>query len=137
MMPDMLIVIVFVSLTLSFAQPSDELSNNDDIALREIVLELKNVLMHQNERIAALEKKCQSVEEKNSDSFEEIIALRKRIKTQDIAIAKLNRNIRVCEKTVAGLTEMFSYAGKQQFSRKTADSAVSSISRKGKRFRRI
>lgn len=128
----MLIVIVFVSLTVSFAQPNDEfLSNNGDIALREMVLELKNAVMHQNERIKALEQKCQSLEKKNSESSEKIIALMKKIKTQDQSIEKLNQNVRVCEKTVKKVSKMFYTVGKQRPSRNSLDSIGSSIPRTG------
>lgn len=129
----MLIVIVFVSLTVSFAQPNDEfLSNNGDIALREMVLELKNAVMHQNERITALEQKCQSLEKKNSESSEKIIALMKKIKIQDLSIEKLNRNyFRVCEKTVKKVYNMFYTVGKQRPSRKSLNSIGSSIPRTG------
>lgn len=128
----MLIVIVFVSLTVSFAQPNDEfLSNNGDIALREMVLELKNAVMHQNERITALEQKCQSLEKKNSESSEEIIALMKKIKIQDLSIEKLNQNVRVCEKTVKKVSKMLYTVGKQRPSRKSLNSIGSSIPRTG------
>lgn len=128
----MLIVIVFVSLTVSFAQPNDEfLSNNGDIALREMVLELKNAVMHQNERITALEQKCQSLEKKNSESSEKIIALMKKIKIQDLSIEKLNQNFRVCEKTVNKVSKIFYTTGKQRPSRKSQDSIGSSIPRTG------
>lgn len=131
-MGGMLIVFVFVSLTVSFAQPSDEfLSNDDDTALREMVLELKNIVMHQNERITALEKKCDSLDEKNSESFEEIITLIKKIKTQDLTIAKLNENVRVCEKTVKEVSKMFYNVEKQRSTRNTLDSIGSSVPRKG------
>lgn len=130
----MLIVIVFVSLTVSLAQPSGEIfSNNDDISLNEMVLELKNVVIHENERITALEKKCQSLEERNSKSSEEIIALMKKIKTQDLTIAKLNKNVRECEKTVKEVSDMF-YTfklGKQRSLRNTVYSTGSSVPRKG------
>lgn len=128
----MLIVIVFVSLTVSFAQPNDEfLSNNGDIALREMVLELKNAVMHQNERITALEQKCQSLEKKNSESSEKIIALMKKIKTQDQSIEKLNQNVRLCEKTVKKVSKMFYTVWKQRPSLKSLDSIGSSIPRTG------
>lgn len=131
-MGGMLIVFVFVSLTVSFAQPSDEfLSNDDDTALREMVLELKNIVMHQNERITALEKKCDSLDEKNSESSEEIITLIKKIKTQDLTIAKLNENVRVCEKTVKEVSKMFYNVEKQRSTRNTLDSIGSSVPRKG------
>lgn len=131
-MGGMLIVFVFVSLTVSFAQPSDEfLSNDDDTALREMVLELKNIVMHQNERITALEKKCDSLDEKNSESSEEIITLIKKIKTQDLTIAKLNENVLVCEKTVKEVSKMFYNVEKQRSTRNTLDSIGSSVPRKG------
>lgn len=131
-MGGMLIVFVFVSLTVSFAQPSDEfLSNDDDTALREMVLELKNIVMHQNERIIALEKKCDSLDEKNSESSEEIITLIKKIKTQDLTISKLNENVRVCEKTVKEVSKMFYNVEKQRSTRNTLDSIGSSVPRKG------
>lgn len=131
-MGGMLIVFVFVSLTVSFAQPSDEfLSNDDDTALREMVLELKNIVMHQNERITALEKKCDSLDEKNSESSEETITLIKKIKTQDLTIAKLNENVRVCEKTVKEVSKMFYNVEKQRSTRNTLDSIGSSVPRKG------
>lgn len=131
-MGGMLIVFVFVSLTVSFAQPSDEfLSNDDDTALREMVLELKNIVMHQNERITALEKKCDSLDEKNSESSEEIITLIKKIKTQDLTISKLNENVRVCEKTVKEVSKMFYNVEKQRSTRNTLDSIGSSVPRKG------
>lgn len=128
----MLIVIVFVSLTVSFAQTNDEfLSNNGDIALREMVLELKNAVMHQNEKIKALEQKCQSLEKKNSENSEEIIALMKKIKIQDLSIEKLNQTFRVCEKTVKKVSKIFYTTGKQRPSRKSQDSIGSSIPRTG------
>lgn len=131
-MGGMLIVFVFVSLTVSFAQPSDEfLSNDDDTALREMVLELKNIVMHQNERITALEKKCDSLDEKNSESSEEIITLIKKLKTQDLTISKLNENVRVCEKTVKEVSKMFYNVEKQRSTRNTLDSIGSSVPRKG------
>lgn len=131
-MGGMLIVFVFVSFTVSFAQPSDEfLSNDDDTALREMVLELKNIVMHQNERITALEKKCDSLDEKNSESSEEIITLIKKIKTQDLTIAKLNENVLVCEKTVKEVSKMFYNVEKQRSTRNTLDSIGSSVPRKG------
>lgn len=131
-MGGMLIVFVFVSLTVSFAQPSDEfLSNDDDTALREMVLELKNIVMHQNERITALEKKCDSLDEKNSESSEEIITLIKKIKTQDLTISKLNETVRVCEKTVKEVSKMFYNVEKQRSTRNTLDSIGSSVPRKG------
>lgn len=131
-MGGMLIVFVFVSLTVSFAQPSDEfLSNDDNTALREMVLELKNIVMHQNERITALEKKCDSLDEKNSESSEEIITLIKKLKTQDLTISKLNENVRVCEKTVKEVSKMFYNVEKQRSTRNTLDSIGSSVPRKG------
>lgn len=131
-MGGMLIVFVFVSLTVSFAQPSDEfLSNDDDTALREMVLELKNIVMHQNERITALENKCDSLDEKNSESSEEIITLIKKLKTQDLTISKLNENVRVCEKTVKEVSKMFYNVEKQRSTRNTLDSIGSSVPRKG------
>lgn len=131
-MGGMLIVFVFVSLTVSFAQPSDEfLSNDDNTALREMVLELKNIVMHQNERITALEKKCDSLDEKNSESSEEIITLIKKIKSQDLTIAKLNENVRVCEKTVKEVSKMLYTVEKQRSARNTLDSIGSSVPRKG------
>lgn len=128
----MLIVIVFVSFTVSFAQTNDEfLSNNGDIALREMVLKLKNLVIHQNKRITALEQKCQSLEKKNSESSDEIIALMKKIETQDQTIAILNQNFRVCEKTVKKVSKMVYTVGKQRSSRKPLDSIGSSVPRKG------
>lgn len=74
---------VFIAL----AQPNDKIHLSDDIALRDMLFELKSLVWRQNERILELERQ-------NGKQSEEINKLRTMMQAQDV---KLCQSLNRCE----------------------------------------
>lgn len=86
------IVCFFGYFSISFAKTVEKIHVSDEINLRNMIFELKSLLLDQNERILALERQ-------NGMQSEEIAEFRTMIQTQDEKILHLQRQ-RACKTNI-------------------------------------
>lgn len=86
------IVCFFGYFSISFAKTEEKIHVSDEINLRNMIFELKSLLLDQNERILALERQ-------NGMQSEEIAEFRTMIQTQDEKILHLQRQ-RACKTNI-------------------------------------
>lgn len=79
---------------IAFAKPNEKIHPSDDISLREMLFELKSLVVKQNERILELERQ-------NGKQSDEINDLRTMIQTHEV---KLFHLVKRCENSVRTLT---------------------------------
>jgi hypothetical protein len=89
---------------------SEGLQTDDgELSLRELVLELQKTISHQNNRIASLEDRTRELQNVNDNQSRDIDVLKKKIENQEEKNLNLIKMQSVCEENVRKIDRLFDF----------------------------
>ncbi|XP_048749633.2 uncharacterized protein LOC125661606 [Ostrea edulis] len=85
-------------------------TENEDLSLRELVLELKNTISYQNRRITILEDRARALENVNGNQSKDIAVLTQKMKEQEEKNLNLIKMKSVCEENARKFENLFGFS---------------------------
>ena len=86
------------------ALTSDDLQGKEVMSLRRTVEELREIILNQEQRLAAVESRCQSLEKRNEVNSNEVKELNVKILEQNAMILDLLHKQSVCDSKIQNMT---------------------------------
>ena len=88
------------------ALTSNDLQGQEALSLRRTVQELREIILNQEQRLSAVESRCQSLEKRNEVKSNEVKELNVKILNQNAIILDLLEKQSVCNSKIQNMTEM-------------------------------
>ena len=86
------------------ALTSDDLQGKEVMSLRRTVEELREIILNQEQRLSAVESRCQSLEKRNEVNSNEVKELNVKILEQNAMILDLLHKQSVCDSKIQNMT---------------------------------